>query len=293
VASADTTAIGRGIAGLGEGVSNAGQALSNAYAVVKAGWRDTQAAAAESQFLQFKVDEALALDAAKQSLKPETAQDFAKTFTAGTTARAKPMLDKMPDWLRADYGDKTFAFINDLQMSDGGALAAERSAQKVLVQNNIDNTVNNVMSPRVQVLANLPVNHPAKIAGVAAAVADMERVIDASPLSETEKAATKQAAEIKIRVAFGMALPPQDRVQLNPAHPSNLDFRTVMASAESSNNPAIVNDQGYAGLYQFGAPRLADLGVYKPGTSKEERDNWTLWGGTFKIPGLVVSLGVV
>ena len=193
------------------------------------------------------------------------------------------MLDKMPDWLRADYGDKTFAYIkSDLYNS---ALESERSSQKVFVSNNIADTISNVMSPRVQVLANLPVNHPAKIAGVAAAVADMERVIDASPLSETDKAIEKQKAEIQIRVAFGQALPPQDRVQLNPAHPSNLDFRTIMASAESSNNPSIVNDQGYAGLYQFGAPRLADLGVYKPGASKEERDNWTLWGGTFKIPG--------
>jgi hypothetical protein len=33
-----------------------------------------------------------------------------------------------------------------------------------------------------------------------------------------------------------------------------------------------MNEFGFAGLYQFGAPRLETLGVYKPG---EERGYWS------------------
>jgi hypothetical protein len=61
---------------------------------------------------------------------------------------------------------------------------------------------------------------------------------------------------------------------------------------ESSGDPTAVNNFGFAGLYQFGAPRLTDLGIYKPGpnenlqtwnqTSKFEPGKWT---GTFNVPG--------
>jgi hypothetical protein len=61
---------------------------------------------------------------------------------------------------------------------------------------------------------------------------------------------------------------------------------------ESGSNPTKVNQLGYAGYYQFGAPRLADLGIYKPGAD-ENVDKWSKtpatapgkWSGTFSIPG--------
>ncbi len=80
-------------------------------------------------------------------------------------------------------------------------------------------------------------------------------------------------------------LPPQERIKaLQP-----FDMRLV--TRESGGNPGKVNNLGYAGLYQFGAPRVVDLGVYKPGAGERLKD-WSTspdtapgkWSGTFNIP---------
>lgn len=69
-------------------------------------------------------------------------------------------------------------------------------------------------------------------------------------------------------------------------------FEATLIGAESSRNPAKVNQLGYAGLYQFGAPRLETIGLYKRGAG-ENFDTWSTtprdapgkWTGTFNIPG--------
>jgi hypothetical protein len=61
---------------------------------------------------------------------------------------------------------------------------------------------------------------------------------------------------------------------------------------ESGGDPQSVNRFGYAGLFQFGAPLLADLGLYSPGP-REDLGSWSStgrtapgkWSGTFTIPG--------
>ena len=65
----------------------------------------------------------------------------------------------------------------------------------------------------------------------------------------------------------------------------------ALKARESGGDPTAMNEWGYAGLYQFGAPRLADLGVYIPGPD-EGLEGWskrgtggTKWSGTFNIPG--------
>ena len=52
---------------------------------------------------------------------------------------------------------------------------------------------------------------------------------------------------------------------------------------ESGGNPAAFNSEGYAGLYQFGAARVYDLGVYTPASGENLKNND--WKGTFNIPG--------
>lgn len=77
----------------------------------------------------------------------------------------------------------------------------------------------------------------------------------------------------------------------NGANPST-PAEAALINHESGGNPQRVNQLGYAGLYQFGAPLLTDLGLYKPGVN-ENLANWSSspanaagkWSGTFDIPG--------
>lgn len=85
---------------------------------------------------------------------------------------------------------------------------------------------------------------------------------------------------------------PQQIAALRSLNETRTPFEGRLVGSESSGNPTKVNQLGYAGLYQFGAPRLADMGVYTPGPN-ENLKNWSKtgadadgkWSGTFNIPG--------
>jgi hypothetical protein len=65
------------------------------------------------------------------------------------------------------------------------------------------------------------------------------------------------------------------------------NFESILLKRESSGSPRVQNREGYTGLYQFGAPRLATLGVYTAG-SGERLSDWQSgqqWTGRFDIPG--------
>jgi hypothetical protein len=73
--------------------------------------------------------------------------------------------------------------------------------------------------------------------------------------------------------------------------PSGPEFEPLLRR-ESGGHAQLVNQFGYAGLFQFGAPLLADLGLYTPGPledlsnwSKTGRDAPGKWSGLFEIPG--------
>jgi hypothetical protein len=78
----------------------------------------------------------------------------------------------------------------------------------------------------------------------------------------------------------------------NAALPPHSSEIAPLLRMESGGDAELVNRFGYAGLFQFGAPLLADLGLYTPGPtedlstwSKTERAAPGKWTGTFSIPG--------
>jgi len=80
--------------------------------------------------------------------------------------------------------------------------------------------------------------------------------------------------------------PAEERLRLLEGSRGSLKVR------ESGGDPTKENEIGFAGLYQFGAPRLQTLGVYQPG-SNEDLKTWNTtgktapgkWSGQFNIPG--------
>lgn len=66
------------------------------------------------------------------------------------------------------------------------------------------------------------------------------------------------------------------------AKPVAGSFEQQLGASEGGNNPAAVNKGGYSGQFQFGAARLADLGIYKPAEGEDLSKNE--WKGTFNLP---------
>lgn len=114
--------------------------------------------------------------------------------------------------------------------------------------------------------------------------------------TKKEGIAGSQAMRAGIVGAFGGAQPTAP----GTAAPPTTKNEGGLIKSESGGNPGLVNDYGYAGTYQFGAPRLADLGVYTPGPG-ENLQTWSKtyksapkkWTGEFNVPGFpeVKTLG--
>lgn len=83
----------------------------------------------------------------------------------------------------------------------------------------------------------------------------------------------------------------QLRTLRSGANPSSA-AEAALIQHESGGHPGLVNGLGYAGLYQFGAPLMTDLGLYHPGPGENIRSPYAAggwsgrkWSGTFDIPG--------
>jgi hypothetical protein len=114
----------------------------------------------------------------------------------------------------------------------------------------------------------------------------IDALVDKNIITRTEAATRKKAWAENQAVALIDNLPPEDKVRALGG------FTGALKKSESGGDPTKVNQLGYAGLYQFGAPRLAAMGIYQPG-SKEDLAGWSKtgraapekWSGMFNIPG--------
>lgn len=125
------------------------------------------------------------------------------------------------------------------------------------------------------------------------------KAIDESRLPDIEKLKARENWHIHARTAEAQARwrnqPEEMAKAFGVPYERVLDrseWERALVARESSNNPRVVNKLGYAGLYQFGAPRLATVGMYEPGTAENVSDptstgGWSgaKWTGTFKISG--------
>jgi hypothetical protein len=62
-----------------------------------------------------------------------------------------------------------------------------------------------------------------------------------------------------------------------------INLRNALRTRESSDDYSSVNKLGYTGAYQFGAARLADLGMVKPGTTNKQLNEPSAWTGKYGV----------
>lgn len=102
-----------------------------------------------------------------------------------------------------------------------------------------------------------------------------------------------QAFKLKTDYVRGIAK--EDAEILLQTDPEQLDAelrgvesaRRALKQSESGGDHTALNNLGYAGYYQFGAPRLVDIGFYTPGKGEKVQGKWggKKWSGEFNIPG--------
>lgn len=125
----------------------------------------------------------------------------------------------------------------------------------------------------------------------------LQRIEIAPGLSPAEKLVMKDKWEQVARTTEAQARfgsdPDAMRKMLGVVDHSSNRVENALIAKESGGDPTIINKYGFAGLHQFGAPRLESLGLYTPGAS-EDMKNWNTtrkdaagkWSGTFNIPGM-------
>jgi hypothetical protein len=280
IATFDTTgyargaaAIAGGVADLGKGVQVASRDIGSAIALEQRKDDQLETARARADFLTKKIE----LDT---SMKDD--QDY-ETFQERYNAKLGEIRSGSASLISNPRTRELF----DLAISDDVARAASSAnlqANKVWKDKTLADTNERLEGIRQ---AALKTNDPE----------ERMKLIDSgnqliSSLAEKNITTAAAASEAKKKWATDYAV---GAISLLPATEkvAVLDgFQGALKKQESGGNPAKVNQLGYAGLYQFGAPRLADMGIYTPGPG-ESLKGWSetsanapgKWSGTFNLPG--------
>jgi hypothetical protein len=119
--------------------------------------------------------------------------------------------------------------------------------------------------------------------------AEVNAMVEKGWISATDGQRLKEDWQRGAALTYIESLPAAQRAAIVQAGDG---AEAALIQRESSGNPAAVNQFGFAGLYQFGAPRLETIGVYTKGAG-EDLSGWNKsgrnasgkWSGTFSIPG--------
>jgi hypothetical protein len=192
----------------------------------------------------------------------------------GVAGALTPALDKFlsaqPKWLQEEYAEPATRFF------------ATRFNRAIEYEKGRQDQFSRIAIEKAQVGNSNRVDlNPAE---ADAAIADTANIIAGTSLNDTEKLARTEGSTAALRAA-------QLRAEArNAPYMTERGGADKLRARESSGDYTIVNNDGYAGGYQFGAPRLVDLGVYTPAAG-ETMENWkeirgkaAKWRGTFNIP---------
>lgn len=229
----------------------------------------------------------------KARIESEVSEMVSQHKTMAIAGQAVRMMDSESPTARADakkwlidkvYNDKdlnlSLAQRHQAVTTAMGLMEARSGENKALIAAN-SSTVTTLLS---QLHANTPYN-PITVND---AIDNSRKIGDAESFYKLTFAKGMHDWDQTVR-----SLPlPQQMAALDSLDKLRTPFETGLVGSESSGNPRKVNQLGYAGLYQFGAARLADLGIYTPG-EKENLKDWSKspataegkWTGTFNIPG--------
>jgi hypothetical protein len=261
---------------IGQAVSGLGKSLGNAFAEVGAVYEQRQEKAAtfdaERRFQEMNGELARNWLEVKRGAPVNGEGLPEKMSTTFQNIADKGFLESLPQQYRERYA----ARVENLRQD----YALKSISEKFQMQDrHSQTTLNERFQEEIKGVSADPNSYDAR----AAAIGELIRT--STLPEETKEAFAKQAVE-----GLKIARARREEPEIVAAATGGLEG--ALRQRESSNNPRVVNQLGYAGSYQFGAPRLTTMGVYRPGAN-EDLEGWSKsgrhapgkWSGTFNIPG--------
>lgn len=238
---------------------------------------------ANGDMIAFQLEQDRTLDALSRNKAPFSAID--EGYAVQYYAKADEILKNAPDQDTREYLQNELVNLYGNKQLEAQGLERTRNsdATKFSLQTQLDTAQS--------ILQSDPTQLDEQAEKLTTAFNAAEGVIPIDDLRARIRAALQgvvvSSAEGRIKENPRLMLEELNLGTLKSGGTADLIYR------ESGGDPSIVNSAGFAGLYQFGAPRLADLGVYTPAKNENLRDWEGTWDGTFNIPGFpnVKTLG--
>lgn len=238
---------------------------------------------ANLRLAQFEVEQDDVLDNMNRNAPAHSSIDA--EYESQFETRANELLDSIED-----EDTKAAVFDSLTKRYTRNTIKAQQ-----LERNRNEASVNNKLKAQLETSRNIVRTAPTRLDEQVELVFDtLQQAEGIIPRVEAEQKVRDYLAGLNFSAAKGRADVNAELVMSElRSGLSRTPGEAALLYRESGGNPAVVNSQGFAGLYQFGAPRLSDLGVYTAGKG-ESLKNWQGdWSGKFKVPGFpqVKNLG--